>query len=253
MYGTGNSLGSNSLAIYSTSSWSSNTLSLKSTSGSEALSSAKISLHAHNRITSSLMTLVADITEGQYLECNTELRLSDGIYIGGWKTSPAGSANLIVGTGGIYVGRNVDPGGSNIAYTGSLISYKNSTSYTGYIFVPLTVPLTSTSWDGDSFSTTAKTLIDLSTVFGAPAGIKAVKVYVGVRDSDSAGTDTYLVLGPTDTDGLGIPFSPLTVNDRWYRGGDDIPCDSNGDIYYQIGASGVGTFDVILQIWGYYI
>jgi len=35
-------------------------------------------------------------------------------------------------------------------------------------------PLTSTAWDGgDAFSTTAKTLIDLSAVFGVPAGVKA--------------------------------------------------------------------------------
>ena len=31
-------------------------------------------------------------------------------------------------------------------------------------FVPLTTPLTSTSWDGDARSTTAKTKIDLSAV-----------------------------------------------------------------------------------------
>ena len=176
-----------------------------------------------------------------------------GLYIGEGLASHSPGLGNIWADGGIYLGRQVDPGIGNLHFTGSLISYKGTTEYTGYIFVPLTVPLISTSWDGDSFSTTAKTLIDLSTVFGAPAGIKAVKVYVGVRDSDSAGTDTYLVLGPTNDSGSGIPFSPLTVNDRWYRGGDDIPCDSNGDIYYQIGASGVGTFDVILQIWGYYI
>jgi len=161
--------------------------------------------------------------------------------------------DYLVAAGGIYSGLNSDPGAGNIAYTGGLISRKGATSYDAYAFVPLTVPLISTSWDGDSFSTTAKTLIDLSSVFGAPAGIKAVKVYVAVKDSDSAATDTYLVLGPTSDSGSGIPFSPLTVNDRWYRGGDDIPCDSNGDIYYQIVASGASTFDVVLQIWGYYI
>jgi len=178
-------------------------------------------------------------------------RVGKGLHVGAIDYSPYD--NDITVDGGISAGWAGDPGVGNFYYTGSLVSFKNSTEYVGYIFVPLTVPLTSTSWDGDSFSTTAKTKIDLSAVFSTPAKIKAVKVYVGVRDSDSAGTDTYLILGPTDTADLGIPFSPLPVNDRWYRGGDDIPCDSNGDIYYQIAASGAGTFDVVLQIWGYYI
>ncbi|MDD4465707.1 MAG: hypothetical protein PHY25_03390, partial [Dehalococcoidales bacterium] len=56
----------------------------------------------------------------------------------------------------------------------------------------LTTPLTSTSWDGDAFSTTSKTLIDLSTVFGAPAGIKAVLCNVAIKDSASAANDCFL-------------------------------------------------------------
>jgi len=32
-----------------------------------------------------------------------------------------------------------------------------------------------------------------------------------------------------------------------------VPCNADGDIYYQISASGASTFDVWIQIWGYYI
>ena len=32
-----------------------------------------------------------------------------------------------------------------------------------------------------------------------------------------------------------------------------VPCDANGDVYYQIVASGTGTMDVHLQIWGYWL
>jgi hypothetical protein len=119
-------------------------------------------------------------------------------------------------------------------------------------FVGLTTQLVSTSWDGDARSTTAKTLIDLSAVFGAPAGIKAVLLFVAVRDSGSAATDTYLRLASNNSDGAGIGFSPYPVNDRLYRTSAVIPCDANGDIYYQIVASGAGTFDVYLEIWGYW-
>ena len=121
-------------------------------------------------------------------------------------------------------------------------------------FIALTTPLTSTSWDGDSFSTTAKTKIDLSEVFDVPAGVKAVLVSVIIRDSGSAASDCYLTLSPTSTDTNGIHFdcSGLT-NDAFERSNGIIPCDANGDIYYRIGASGTGTLDAYLEIWGYWL
>lgn len=30
-------------------------------------------------------------------------------------------------------------------------------------------------------------------------------------------------------------------------------CDANGDIYYQLTASGSGTMDIYLEIWGYWL
>lgn len=117
----------------------------------------------------------------------------------------------------------------------------------------LTTPLGSTSWDGDSFSTTSKTLIDLSAVFGVPANVKAVLLFVWVRDSGSATADTYLILGPTTSNLVGMAIDPHVINDRLHRATLIVPCDSNGDIYYQIGASGTGTFDVFMQVWGYYL
>lgn len=120
-------------------------------------------------------------------------------------------------------------------------------------FIPLTTPLTSTSWDGDAYSTTAKTKIDLSVVFGAPAGIKAVLVRVDVRDSGSAAGDRWFILGPNNTHLSGFATSPMPVNDRPNRTSHVVPCDASGDIYYQIGASGAGTMDVWLEIWGYWI
>jgi len=112
-------------------------------------------------------------------------------------------------------------------------------------------PLTSASWDGDSYSTTAKTLIDLSAVFGAPAGIKAALFFVGIRDSGSNGTDCWLILGPTNVAGSGLTADCHTVNDRWKRNCLEVPCNADGDVYYQINASGAGTMDVYLQIWAY--
>jgi hypothetical protein len=112
--------------------------------------------------------------------------------------------------------------------------------------------LTSTSFDGDAFSTTAKTVIDLSAEFSVPAGVRAVQVWTGIRDSGSAGTDCLLALGPTNTAGAGISVDCSGLaNDEWERNSFIVPCDSNGDIYYQIVASGASTMDVYIRIWGY--
>jgi hypothetical protein len=137
-----------------------------------------------------------------------------------------------------------------ISATGiSLPSTTNSAT-----FVPLAAPLSSAAWDGgDDFSTVStKTKIDLSDVFGAPAGIKAVLVCVAIRDSGSLGTDCYLVLSPND-DATGLACNTPEINSRWNRDTMTVPCDPNGDIYYQIGASGTNTFRASIQIWGYWI
>lgn len=123
---------------------------------------------------------------------------------------------------------------------------------TNIVFVPLTTPLTSTDWDGDSYSTTAKTKIDLSAVFNAPAGIKAALIKVDIRDSGSASNDRWFMLSPNDTVNQGLSVSAYPVNDRWARVSMVVPCDANGDVYFQ-NAAGDATMDVFLEIWGYWL
>ena len=119
-------------------------------------------------------------------------------------------------------------------------------------FVPLITPLTSADFDGDSFSTTAKTKIDLSAKFGVPAGVKAIYASVRINDSDSATKNCYLILSPNDNSGSGKYFSTSAIADRKNYTGGIISCDANGDIYYQIFASGVDTFDLQIVIWDYW-
>jgi len=119
----------------------------------------------------------------------------------------------------------------------------------------LTTPIGSTSWDGDSFSTTAKTLIDVSATFsGIPAGIRAILVSCSVRDSGSNGTDCWLMLSPNNAAASGFRFmAERSTNDELGREGTTVPCNADGDVYYQIQASGVGTLDAWIYIWGYAI
>ena len=122
-------------------------------------------------------------------------------------------------------------------------------------FVALTTPLTSTSWDGDSFSTTSKTLIDLSSVFGVPAGVKAILVRLTARDSGSSSGYNYIGLSPNNTDGSvaiqaylqGVPNDVIKTDNGI------CPCNVDGDVYYQITASGTGTLDAWIEIWGYWL
>lgn len=118
----------------------------------------------------------------------------------------------------------------------------------------LTTPLTSTSWDGDAFSNTSKTLIDLSSVFGVPAGVKAVLVKVALRDSASASGLYYIQFsGVSSGTNYSIVVEAPPVNDRFGYGQGIVPCNANGDIYYNIIASGSGTMDIYLEIWGYWL
>ena len=118
----------------------------------------------------------------------------------------------------------------------------------------LTTPLTSTSWGGDARSTTAKTKIDLSDVFGVPAGVKAVLINIGIRDSNSLTGDPYIVLSPNSTSLSGFMHRIKGLpNDYPYYHQVVVPCNSDGDIYYQIAATGTDTMDVYLEIWGYWL
>ena len=122
-------------------------------------------------------------------------------------------------------------------------------------FVPLLSPATSTSWDGDAKSTTARTKIDLSSVFGLPDNIKAVAIRLACNDSNSAASK-YLYFAVSASSGAPAPIlaRPSGLPNDYYTEAFGIcPCDSNGDIYYQIEASGTDTMDCWMEIYGYWI
>lgn len=188
---------------------------------------------------------------------------SGGIYIGSDTQIYRGGTNILetldhfrVNYGLVVGNLSVPPSTGYIVYTAALRSYKNSTEYTGYIYIPLDTVLTSTSWDGDSRSTTSKTLIDLSSVFGAPANIQAVKLRIVMRDSGSASTTSgaYIIFWNNNSNlvGAGLKCNGV-ANNAEVEGMITIPCTAGGDIYYQCGATGTSTLDVWVQIVGYYI
>ena len=116
-----------------------------------------------------------------------------------------------------------------------------------------TTPLTSTAWDGDLYSTTSKTLIDLSTVFGAPPAIKAILAEYSIKDSGSSNGTCRLVLSPNNANMTGVHLMGSPTNNHFTTSNAIIPCDVNGDVYYQIVASGTNTMTIYIQILGYWL
>ena len=109
----------------------------------------------------------------------------------------------------------------------------------------LETPLTSTSWDGDAKTTANNGLIDLSSVFSAPAGIKAVTArieikgtMVGVFGGIGGSTSAYSV-GQT-----------IQVVNTQISGGGIVPCNSSGDIYFYCNGN---LAEVKIEIFGYWM
>ena len=141
---------------------------------------------------------------------------------------------------------------SVVGDAGKSLSIERST------FLPetfLTAPLTSTDWDGDAKSDAGPTKLDMSAVFtGYPnMAVKAVLLRVAARDSASIGTPgLYFSVGPSATYYYALQANPPGADVLASNTG-ICPCDANGDIYYKINASGSGTCDCWLEVWGYWV
>ena len=94
-------------------------------------------------------------------------------------------------------------------------------------FIPLTTPLTSTSWDGDSKTTSDRAIVDLSSVFGVPAGVKAVLMTIQTQ-GDAA--SEYIRFGPNSTYNYALTCRTQVANIINVVSG-IVPCDANGDVY----------------------
>lgn len=158
--------------------------------------------------------------------------------------------------GGISTVSAVNPAAGDVVYSTNLRPYRSATQYTAYAYVPLTTSLTNASWLGNARSTTAATLIGLNSNFSVPTAARAINATVFVRDSGSAARTTFtgVSLSPNTTITNGVQFScEGETNDRWRRSSALVNCDSSGQIYYTIAASGSLTCDVFIYITGYYL
>jgi len=114
------------------------------------------------------------------------------------------------------------------------------------VFVPLTTPLTSIDWDGDNKGTGDRATVDLSAVFGVPAGVKAV--LMSIQTTGDAAND-YIRFGPNSGNSFALTCR-TQVNNQITHANGIVPCDANGDIYCHTS----GTVEsVYVWIWGYWL
>ena len=118
-------------------------------------------------------------------------------------------------------------------------------------------PWTNTDFDGDSFSDVgAHTKIEnTSWSTTIPSNAKALVIRAVARDSGSAATlDNEVRLYSTDTaTNPAHSVRPAGItNDAITENQGIVPC-TDGDIWYQIDASGANTMDVWLQLVGYWL
>jgi|SRR5690606_15809060 len=114
------------------------------------------------------------------------------------------------------------------------------------VFVPLTTPLTSIYWGGDTKGMGDRATVDLSAVFGVPAGVKAV--LMSIQTIGNAAND-YIRFGPNSGNNLALTCR-TTVDSQVAHASGIVPCDANGDVYCYTS----GTVEsVYVWIWGYWL
>ena len=152
-------------------------------------------------------------------------------------------------TGGVVVSADIRVT-TDVWVIGDYKNYRNATTYTGYIFVPLATPATSTAFDGDLYDVDNDgAVIDLSASFGIPAGVKAVSISVA---GYCATVGKRFRIGPSSTYGDALEIHCQAAN-VWSDNSGVVPCDANGDVYFTTDAVHGAEFAVYMRIWGYWI
>ena len=123
------------------------------------------------------------------------------------------------------------------------------------IFVP--EAYTNTDFDGDSFSTVAAHTKIENTSWSTtiPSDARGLLIRIQAADSGSAG-NTNINFRLYATAGAGLAAARVDLdgvpNDSLVNQTVLIPC-TDGDVWYRCTASGAGTMDVWLRVFGYWV
>ena len=121
--------------------------------------------------------------------------------------------------------------------SGEIVDFENSSNYLN-------------SFATTAFSSTSGTpSLEAESNGKIPKGAKAVYLSAAIRDADSTGGgNCRIYLGKNSTSKYDLQISNDEVpDDQWRYNSGRVGCDSNGDIYYDIDATGSDTLDA--RIW----
>jgi hypothetical protein len=159
-------------------------------------------------------------------------------------TLTALNADTITSTAGLNVGTAGAASSGNLRYSGNLQPGRNSTYYTGYVFVPLGSALMNSGYDGDAVA--ASSWLTLTSLFNVPAGVKAIAALVTARDET---VGVAFCLGPDSSNYMAV-CGYTQVASVYANGSGVVPCDANGNVYLYLGSE---VDNIYVRIWGYFI
>lgn len=158
------------------------------------------------------------------------------------------SGGDIKAASGLVAGSSsLSAGDGEVLYTGNLIARRGGSNYTGYIFIPFTTALTSTSWDGDAKVQTNGTAIELSSAFGlaALANAKALALKLTIMDTVAGSSGS---VGPAAGHGA---VQCVTTAGGYVSSSGIVPVAGSGN---EITFFSTGQLDeVFIQIFGYFV
>jgi len=200
---------------------------------------------------------VTDRYSDLYLIAESPTTITATTHIRAKNASHEGNFNVVASTSGTKIDIDVDKfqigsqtASCDLIYSGKMVSWRSTgLQYDTWPYHPLTVPLSSTSWDGDLYATQAATLVDLSAVFGAPPEIKAVNIALEIYDTYATSGNYYVWIGPSQTDAHLLCFvhgSSLKNTTTGF-----VTCNANGDVYVRILAGSGTSMSVKFTILGY--
>lgn len=113
-------------------------------------------------------------------------------------------------------------------------------------------PKTHVDFDGDAYSTLSDPIRIDVTDFEVPRTAKALMVKLLCRDSASSSTSGLIVsISPNDTYVFRAVRPSGLPNDYMAENTGVCPTDGQGGFYLNCTASGSGTLDIWVQVWGY--
>jgi len=193
--------------------------------------------------------LTTEITGTKATNATAAVSITAGVKSGTSLTGLSADSNILRITSHGSVKFIFDSDG-DMWYTGNLQPYRNSATYSGYVFVPLITPITNSDWDGDDSKTTGTYTIDLSGWDSSLTGVKAVLIRL-VGEVATANSGYYMAPRPYGGSNDVVRMIPQ-VNARQTEITAIVPTDStNNDIDIVVVGS---TFTTVrLEIWGYWI